>query len=173
MDVRIDTRNDAPVVILRDATKSDMYLPIWVGEPEAASIQMAIEKRNYARPLTHDLIVHLLDLAGITPIMLRIDRIVDQTYFAEFVVEANEERVDVDCRPSDGIALALRKNIPIYVDDRLLYEIKFTEGEEEVGEGVDEPQEAFDPEQFKQFLHTITPKDFLGTTPGEGADREG
>lgn len=159
MDVRIDITNQSPVVILRDMDSRELFLPIWVGEMEAMSIQMALEKRFLPRPLTHDLLVNLLAILSAHPRMLRIDRIEDQTYYAELVVEHNGMRVDIDCRPSDGIAVALRSGVPIYVENTLLYEIRLSETSESAPE-IRNPEPIPDHSHFAEFLKTISPKDF-------------
>lgn len=165
MDVRIDALNKSPVVILKDASNGGLFLPIWVGEAEAISIQLALEGRTLSRPLTHDLLVNILDTLGASPKMLKINKIEDQTYYAIMVIEQDEEILDVDCRPSDGIAIALRKNVPIFVDDTLLCELRLSEAEhpEEVVPQLTE----VDHQQFKAFISQIQPKDFLGCAPDE------
>lgn len=152
MDVRIDISNQSPVVILRDTDSRELFLPIWVGEMEAMSIQMALEKRYLPRPLTHDLLVNTLSILSAHPRMLRINKIEDQTYYAELVVEHDGIRMDIDCRPSDGIAVALRSGVPIYVEETLLYEIRLSESSNS------EPIP--DPSHFAEFLETLSPKDF-------------
>ncbi len=165
LDVRIDAINKSPVVILKDASIGGRFLPIWVGEAEAISIQLALERRALSRPLTHDLLVNILDTLGAVPKMLKINKIQDQTYYAIMVIEQDEEILDVDCRPSDGIAIALRKNVPIFVDDALLCELRLSEAEQPE-EVVPEFTEA-DHQQFKAFISQIQPKDFLGCAPDE------
>ena len=135
MDVRIDRRTESPVVILRDSESSGLFLPIWVGDMEAISIQMALEKRKLSRPLTHDLLVNLLEVLGVETLMLRINRVENQTYYAGMVIEQDGREIDIDCRPSDGIAVALPKNGTLYVGDKLLYATHFAEDVEENGHG--------------------------------------
>ena len=171
MDVRFDVRTQSWVVILRDSRMRDMYLPIWVGESEAHSIQLAIEKKAFPRPLTHDLITNILDIMGVRPVMLKIHRIVDQTYFAEIGLERDDARIEVDCRPSDGIALALRKNVPIFAEEMLLYKVE-TSGDEEPISELESELGDIDHESFITFLEGIRPRDFLGASPGEESGRE-
>jgi len=158
MDVRIDLANRSPVVILRDEERNDLFLPIWVGDMEAASIQMALERRSLERPLTHDLLVNVMGRLGANPRMLLINRIEEQTYYAELVIERDGRRVDIDCRPSDGIAIALRLGIPIYVENELLYPIRISESDIEHKSPM--PEIPVDHEIFKEFLKELQPKDF-------------
>lgn len=167
LDVRIDAVNKSPVVILKDASNGGLFLPIWVGEAEAISIQLALERRELSRPLTHDLLVNLLDTLGAAPKMLKINRIEDQTYYAVIVIEQDEEILDVDCRPSDGIAIALRKNVPIFVDEALLYPLRLSEADVDQPENVIHQHTEMDHQQFKAFISQIQPKDFLKGAPDE------
>ncbi|MCD6119159.1 bifunctional nuclease family protein [bacterium] len=167
MDVRIDVYNKSPVVILRDVESRELFLPIWVGDMEAISIQMALEHKSLERPLTHDLLVNILDTLDVAPRMLKINRIEDQTYFAEMVIERDGGSIAIDCRPSDGIAIALRKGVPIYVENTLLYEIKISDSDSPDGEGGSLGE--FDHDQFMDFLKGIQPKDFRGESKDDGS----
>jgi bifunctional DNase/RNase len=95
-----------------------------------------------------------------------IDRLVNRTYFASLVIESDGQLIEVDCRPSDAIALALREQASMFVDEELMYRIKFvelSEGEEDDGdddEGITEALEQVDAQTFQQFLKGISPSDF-------------
>jgi bifunctional DNase/RNase len=115
----MDPVTNMPIVILKDVGSSHV-LPIWVGIYEANAIALEIEKVSTPRPMTHDLIKTLLlglD-AGIQKVV--VNELKDETFFAVIWVQRNGELISVDSRPSDALALALRLDCPIYVDDSVL-----------------------------------------------------
>lgn len=115
----MDPVTNMPIVILKDVASSHV-LPIWVGIYEANAIALEIEKVSTPRPMTHDLIKSLLlglD-AGIQKVV--VSELKDDTFFAVIWVQRNGELISVDSRPSDALALALRLDCPIYVDDAVL-----------------------------------------------------
>ncbi len=114
-------KNDAatvPVVLLCD--KDDRMLPIFIGLWEAVAINSAKNREVLPRPFTHDLFSDLMGKFGITLHSLRIDSIENGVYFAELVCSGNNHEECIDCRPSDGIALALRRDAPIFVEESVL-----------------------------------------------------
>lgn len=119
----LDARSDAPVVLLY-VPPVEMCLPIWIGAAEAASIALALRGESIGRPLTHDLLTMVIDgLGG------HVERVVitDQregTYFARIFLGRDHEVVAVDARPSDGIALALRVDAPIFLEEALLDKVR-------------------------------------------------
>jgi len=119
----VDQRNDSPVVLLYVPTE-EKCLPIWIGPAEAASIGLALRGESFARPLTHDLLSMVIDgLDG------RVDRVVitDQregTYYARIFLARESEVVAVDARPSDSIALALRTQAPIYLEEAVVAKVQ-------------------------------------------------
>jgi uncharacterized protein len=115
----MDPVTNMPIVILKDVGSAHV-LPIWVGIYEANAIALEIEKVSTPRPMTHDLIKTLLlglD-AGIQKVV--VNELKDDTFFAVIWVTRNGELISVDSRPSDALALALRLDCPIYVDDSVL-----------------------------------------------------
>jgi bifunctional DNase/RNase len=119
----LDETKQTPVLLLH-LVSLERFLPIWIGPPEAASIGMVLQKQSFERPLTHDLLVTVIDaLEG------RVARIVvvDQrngTYFAKIFIERGEQILGIDARPSDSIAIALRADAPIYVTEQLVEKVK-------------------------------------------------
>ncbi len=115
----VDPVNNTPIVILKDAN-SDTVLPIWVGVFEASAIQMEIEKVSTPRPMTHDLIKNVL--AGLDAHVHKIvvTELKDDTFYAVIWMEREGHVISVDSRPSDALALALRVDCPIYVDEEVL-----------------------------------------------------
>ena len=115
----VDPVNNTPIVILKDAN-SDTVLPIWVGVFEASAIQMEIEKVSTPRPMTHDLIKNVL--AGLDAHVHKIvvTELKDDTFYAVIWMEREGRIISVDSRPSDALALALRVDCPIYVEEEVL-----------------------------------------------------
>lgn len=113
--------NDAatvPLVVLSDG--SDRVLPIFIGIWEAVSINSAMNHELLPRPFTHDLFIDLCEKCAITIRFLQIDSIEDGVYYAQLVFTTGGHDEYLDCRPSDGIALALRGNVPIFVEESVL-----------------------------------------------------
>jgi len=166
-DISFDKKNNAPVLFLKDVSR-DLFLPVWIGELEAASIQLAVLKQSVGRPLTHDLILDILTKADIKVIQLNIDRLVNSTYYATLVLEQNGIQIEVDSRPSDGIALAVRKSVPIFVNSELMYRIHFTpppEGEESGGDDGGSVRGELGEADFKDLLRDMRPQDFQEDKP--------
>jgi len=115
-------------VLLRDTRGRAM--PIWIGTAEALSISIALEGAVTPRPLTHDLIKILLERLGATVEAVLVDDLYNNTYYAKLAVRVNGKGMDIDCRPSDAIAVALRTKVPIYVADAVLEEAQMEWTEE-------------------------------------------
>ena len=138
-----------PVVLLVDKAET-LALPIWIGTPEAQSIALELQGVHMPRPMTHDLIRQILSQLTVSVTRIVVTDIQNGTYFAEIHLRTNGTDVVVDSRPSDAIALALRTEAPIYV-------------EEKVAAGGILLKKAFDEhevEEFKKFLHNVKPADF-------------
>ena len=114
--------NDAPVVILKDHA-TDRLVDIWIGPAEAVSISMELEQRQAPRPLTHDLIRNIFYELSVAVEHLIIHDVRDSTYFGRLVLLVDGNQKDIDCRPSDGIAIALRMKAPILMPEELLARI--------------------------------------------------
>jgi len=125
--VIVSPSGTVPVVILTDGT--DRVLPIFVGLWEAVSINSAKNKEVLPRPFTHDLFLETFIKFGITLKSLQIDAMQDGVYYAQLILSGDHNEVRVDCRPSDGIALALRGDAPIYVEQHVLDDAGQVEGE--------------------------------------------
>ncbi|MCB1220787.1 MAG: bifunctional nuclease family protein [Planctomycetales bacterium] len=170
-DLRYDHRQKAPVLFLKDMEK-ELYLPIWIGELEASSIELAVDNKVPPRPLTHDLMSTILGQLGVHVSRVVIDRLESSTYYAKLYLDSDGRTLEVDCRPTDAIALALRKNVKIYVSEDLMCNIKFVElapeqAEEEAADSTEQDiasEEQMEleasPETFKEFLRQISPSDF-------------
>ena len=121
----MDPVTQMPIVILRDMS-GDTILPIWVGPYEANAIALEIEKVSTARPMTHDLIKTLLNGLDTKVQKIVVNELKDETFYALIWLEKNGELISVDSRPSDALALALRLDCPIYVDESVLKNSKQT-----------------------------------------------
>ena len=121
----MDPVTNMPIVILKDVN-GNTVLPIWVGVYEANAIALEIEKVATPRPMTHDLIKNLLMGLNTSVKKVVVSDLREETYFALIWMEQNGETISVDSRPSDALALALRLDYPIYVEDEVLKSGKLT-----------------------------------------------
>jgi hypothetical protein len=115
----LDPTNNSPVVILKDVA-SEAILPIWIGVFEANAIAMEIEKGVPPRPMTHDLLKNVIAQLGASVERVVITDLRDSTFYAIIVLDVGGEKVIVDSRPSDAIALALRTDSPIFVAEHVM-----------------------------------------------------
>ncbi len=115
----MDPVTNMPIVILKDPD-SETVLPIWVGVYEANAIALEIEKVTTPRPMTHDLLKNVLSAFGGTVQKVVVTELKDDTFYAVIWTERNGSIMSIDSRPSDALALALRMDCPIYVDDEVL-----------------------------------------------------
>lgn len=116
----MDPNSGTPIIILKDID-SDTMLPIWVGAYEANAIALEIEKIAPPRPMTHDLLKNLILALGLQVERVVVTSLRDNTFFAEIEMRMNDgARMKLDSRPSDAIALALRADCPIYVDEEVI-----------------------------------------------------
>ena len=145
----IDLLTHDPVVILKDSD-GRRFLPILIGPFEATAIALALEGAPVPRPLTHDLMRTVLETLDARLEQVVISDIRESTFFAKLIVRTNGEVQEIDARPSDGIALALRMQAPIFVSDKIVLE-------ETV---VDKKSEAEDSERFRKFIEELKPSDF-------------
>jgi uncharacterized protein len=145
----IDLLTHDPVVILKDV-EGKRFLPILIGPFEATSIALALEGAPVPRPLSHDLMRSMLETLDARLEQIVIHDIRESTFFAKLVIRTNGELQEIDARPSDCIALALRMQAPIFVSDKIVLE-----------EAVPEKgAEAADMERFKKFIEDLKPQDF-------------
>ncbi len=145
----IDLLTHDPVVILKDMD-GRRFLPILIGPFEATAIALALEGAPVPRPLTHDLMRTVLETLEARLEQVVIHDIRESTFFAKLVVRADGELQEIDARPSDGIALALRMSAPIYVSDKIVLE------EASPDKRTDEAES----ERFKKFIDELKPSDF-------------
>ncbi len=115
----LDPISNSPIVVLRDDGDTTL-LPIWVGVFEANAIALKLENFETPRPMTHDLLKGILGALGTTVVRVVVNELRDSTFFARIVLSFEGNETEVDARPSDAIALALRVDAPIYVDQSVL-----------------------------------------------------
>lgn len=116
--VRVSLVSQHRIVVLKDP--EDRYLPIWIGPFEADAITIALQGSDVARPLTHDLMRNLISEAGASAQHILVSELRDDIFFARIVLDVDGRHVEVDSRPSDAIALAVRLKCPIYVADSVM-----------------------------------------------------
>lgn len=164
----LDSVSNSYVVILQEKD-GDRLLPIWIGQPEAESIGMEMQKIKPPRPLTHDLCKRLIVGMGASLRRVQITKVQDNTYYAELHLYRGEDVFHIDARPSDSIAIALRLSAPIYAQESLLTAIALEESDEHASGDVPgisgaepeltEPRD-LSAEQLKAYLEKMRPEDF-------------
>ena len=150
--VSFDLVGKQPIVLLKTAD-GNKFLPIWIGHPEAAAILMKLQGATTPRPMTHDLVTEMLSQLDAQVVRITVTELRDSTFYAQITVQQDGSEIEIDSRPSDAIALAIRAEAPIFVADRVIEEsaIEF-EGEE-----VNEEEIV---SEFKQFLENVSPDEF-------------
>ncbi|MBI5837637.1 MAG: bifunctional nuclease family protein [Candidatus Eisenbacteria bacterium] len=154
----IDERTKSPVVILKEVS-GERVLPIWIGENEAKAIALELAGKKFTRPLTHDLLMSVIE-----GLHARVERVViselrENTFFAVVLLQRDSEFASIDARPSDSIALALRAKANIFVADALLT----NEGEGQGGPAPKPEQTMSDEqraEELRRYLEDLDPEDF-------------
>ena len=117
--IRVSPMNYQRVVILKEK-ESDRYLPIWIGPAEADAIAVKLQDLNVPRPLTHDLLETIIDTLGGSIESILVSDLHNDTFFAKITIQANGVSKEIDCRPSDAVALAVRAKVPIFAEEAVL-----------------------------------------------------
>ena len=117
--IRVSLMNYQRVVILKEKT-AERYLPIWIGAAEADAIAVKLQGVTVPRPLTHDLLQSVIDALGANVNSIIISDLKSDTFYAKIVLNVDGEQMEVDSRPSDALALAVRAEVPIYAEDIVL-----------------------------------------------------
>ncbi len=150
MGIALDTRTGSPIVVLHDLDNRKA-LPIWIGSAEASAIIRKIENISVSRPMTHDLIVQIVEKMGGNIDRIEINDVEKETYYANIYLTKDNEEIVIDARPSDAIAIAIRVDAPIYVTANVL-----ANGSVSCDAAKDE-EEA---QEFRNFIQSIKPSDF-------------
>ncbi len=148
--IALDAATRSPIVLLRDGGDR-RQLPIYIGQDQARAIIAALENQTPPRPLTHDLMVNLLEECDMTLERVIIHSLQDSTFYAILTILQGETRKEIDARPSDAIALALRTHTPIWVMEEVIAEASIP---------VDRDADEADQQAFRDFLSTLRPEDF-------------
>jgi bifunctional DNase/RNase len=147
-------------VILQEQ-QGERVLPIWIGPAEASAIAMELAGVKFSRPLTHDLLKQVIVGLGAELRKVIITQVKENTYFAELHLYRGDTVIQIDARPSDSIALALRLKTPIFTSETLL-ELTSIETSEAPGDAAPEPLDA---DSLKNYLQNLDPEDFGKFTP--------
>jgi bifunctional DNase/RNase len=150
-----------PIVLLK-TTDEDRFLPIWIGHAEAAAILMKLQGATPPRPMTHDLLTEVVaELKG-QVVKVTVTELRENTYFARITILQDGNELEIDSRPSDAIAIAVRCDAQIFAADEVVEEssIEFQAGEDEVSLVTASNLSDLDPEEFRRFIETVTPEEF-------------
>ncbi|MFN2187667.1 MAG: bifunctional nuclease family protein [Candidatus Promineifilaceae bacterium] len=157
--IRISLISQHRIVMLRDVD-NERQLPIWIGPCEAEAITIELQDMEIARPVTHDLLKNVIDEMGGTVSHILISELREMVFYARLFVDVGGEMLEIDCRPSDAIAIAVRAKVPIFVNEPVFEEAGIIP-ESDIEDEVD----AEDPETldaFKDFVDTLDLDDFEG-----------
>jgi uncharacterized protein len=149
--VSFDMVGKQPIVLLKTA-EGNKFLPIWIGHPEAAAILMKLQGASTPRPMTHDLVTEMLTQLEAKVVRIAVTELRENTFYALITVVVDGSELEIDSRPSDAIALAVRADAPIFAADSVIEESAI-----EFEENVDEEEVV---EEFKKFLDEVKPEDF-------------
>ncbi len=163
--IRLSLMNYQRVVILREKD-ADRYLPIWIGPSEADAIALRLQDVSVARPLTHDLLRNLIEQLGARVVHILVNDLSNDTFYARIVLDVKGETIEIDARPSDAIALAVRTDSPIFAADDVLDRAGVVLDEDGQGGSEDESGKPMDPAElerlgaFKDFIEGLDLSDF-------------
>jgi bifunctional DNase/RNase len=150
--VSFDLVGKQPIVLLKTA-EGNKYLPIWIGHSEAAAILMKLQGTTTPRPLTHDLVTNLLEQLDAQVTRIVVTELRENTFYATITIQQNGSEIEIDSRPSDAIALAVRVEAPIFAADRVIEDSAVEFEGEDVNEDVLV-------DEFKRFLDRVSPDEF-------------
>ena len=161
--VSFDLIGKQPIVLLKTA-EANKFLPIWIGHPEAAAILMKLQGATAPRPLTHDLLVNMLNELDVEVLHVTVTELRENTFHASITVKQDGSEIEIDSRSSDAIAVAVRAQVPIFAAEAVIEESAI----EYEGEDVDEEKIVDD---FKSFLDKVSAEDFAeAEVEGEAED---
>jgi bifunctional DNase/RNase len=150
--VSFDMVGKQPIVLLKTAD-GNKFLPIWIGHPEAAAILMKLQGAATPRPMSHDLFTDILSQLEARVVKIAVTELRENTFYAMITVAVDGTEIEIDSRPSDAIALAVRADAPIFVAESVIEESAIEFEHEDVNE-----EEVV--EEFKRFLDEVKPEDF-------------
>ena len=167
--IRVSLQNYQRVVILKEKD-AERYLPIWIGPAEADAIAVRLQEVSVTRPLTHDLLRDVLEKMGAQVQSVVVNDLANDTFYAQIVLTVNGESMEIDSRPSDAIALAVRAHVPIFAEDTVLEKAGVLLDQDgkpmEAGLLNQEPVKKVDEEElqrmsaFRDFIESLDLDDF-------------
>jgi bifunctional DNase/RNase len=162
--VRINLATQQRVVILK-ATKQERYLFIWIAQPEAFAIAVELQGTPSQRPLTHDLLKNVISELGAKIVSIVVSDLVEEVYYARIVLDVAGRHVEIDSRPSDAIALAVRAKTPIYVEDSILERAGVTLEQDEPQKPAlksEDEDDADNLDAYRDFINSLDVLDEFG-----------
>jgi len=151
--IAMDPASNTPIILLK-SDENDQVVPIWIGLLEATSIASAMKNIKFDRPMTHDLFKNFADRMEIRVTRIEVSDIKDNTYYAIIHFDSPEGTFKMDARPSDAIAIALRYEAPVFVDDKVITKSQDTAPDAELGDESEEGQ------KWADYLKNLSPDDF-------------
>ena len=170
--VSFEPINKQPIVLLKTAD-DDKFLPIWIGHPEAAAILTKLQGATAPRPMTHDLLSDVISELQGEIVRVTVTELRENTFYARITIVQDGREVDIDSRPSDAIALAVRCDAQIFAADDVIEEsgIEFqAEDEDQPGFVTASSLADLDPGEFRKFLETVTVEEFASSLEGAEED---
>jgi bifunctional DNase/RNase len=163
--IRVSLMSQQRIVILKEL-ESERFLPIWIGPYEAEAITLSLQEVEVQRPLTHDLLRNVLDHLGAQVLRVNITELRDEVFYARIVIQVNGSEMEIDSRPSDALALAVRVHVPVFVAEDVMDEAssvpeKDIEGTEVEGESEERL------EVFKDFVQSLDLDDLEDSEAGD------
>jgi bifunctional DNase/RNase len=155
--IALDAVTRSPIVLLKDGSDR-RALPIYIGQDQAKSIIGALEQQKAPRPLTHDLFINLFEMWGLELDRIIIHSLQDNTFFAVLCLKQGEIKKEMDCRPSDAIAIALRAGCPIWVMEEVIADASIP---------VDHDADEEERRAFRDFVAQLRPEDLIQRSKGE------
>jgi uncharacterized protein len=149
--IALDAITRSPIVLLKDGSDR-RALPIYIGQEQARAIMGAMENQKPPRPLTHDLIVNMLEAWNMTLDKVIIHTLQKDTFYAALILQQGDLKKEVDARPSDAIAIALRTNTPIWVMEEVVADASIP---------VDRDADEAEQEAFREFISNLRPEDLI------------
>jgi hypothetical protein len=171
--IRVSLISQHRVVVLKEVG-SERYLPIWIGPCEADAITIGLQGMDIPRPLTHDLLKRIVDELGGEISHILVSDLRDETFYARIILDINGRHAEIDSRPSDAIALAVRAQVPIYVTEHVMERAGIEPSEEEE---IEEKGPSLTPEEeeklsvFREFIETLDLDD-LGDEDDEDEEKK-
>ncbi|BDA70183.1 hypothetical protein DSM106972_082830 [Dulcicalothrix desertica PCC 7102] len=149
--IALDAITRSPIVLLKDSTDR-RALPIYIGQEQARAIMAPLENQKPPRPLTHDLIVSIIEALNMTLEKVIIHSLQKDTFYASLILQQGETRKEIDARPSDAIAVALRTNAPIWVMEEVVADASIP---------VDRDADEAEQQAFRDFVSNLRPEDLI------------